>query len=145
MDVFYFIHALHYLTQISVNTISAGFNVIRRFHLNGKITNATDVIDCLWSLLRVWIILQCLLWQLAKTVNVYIYMIFFKNCYLITLFINHESGWKCPDQTASMTSAWKDFLSCRLPWKYTNWCLSPLKLWVSISLMARCTRYNIMW
>ena len=26
-----------------------------------------------------------------------------------------------------------------------NQCLSPLKLWVQIPLMARCTRYNIMW
>ena len=26
-----------------------------------------------------------------------------------------------------------------------NQCLSPLKLWVCIVLMARCTRYNIMW
>ena len=26
-----------------------------------------------------------------------------------------------------------------------NRCLSPLKLWVWILLMARCTRYNIMW
>jgi hypothetical protein len=25
------------------------------------------------------------------------------------------------------------------------WCLSPLKLWVRTSFMARCTRYNIMW
>ena len=38
-------------------------------------------------------------------------------------------------------------------WSYGCWiynylcsqCLSPLKLWVGISLMARCTRYNIMW
>ena len=26
-----------------------------------------------------------------------------------------------------------------------NQCLSPLKLWVPITFMARCTRYNIMW
>jgi hypothetical protein len=26
-----------------------------------------------------------------------------------------------------------------------NQCLPPLKLWVRIALMARCTRYNIMW
>jgi len=26
-----------------------------------------------------------------------------------------------------------------------NPCLSPLKLWVWIPLMVRCTRYNIMW
>jgi hypothetical protein len=26
-----------------------------------------------------------------------------------------------------------------------NRCLSPLKLWVWIPLMVRCTRYNIMW
>jgi hypothetical protein len=26
-----------------------------------------------------------------------------------------------------------------------NQCLSPLKLWVRTPLMARCTRYNIMW
>jgi len=38
-------------------------------------------------------------------------------------------------------------------WSYGSWiynhlcneCLSPLKLWVRISLMARCTRYNILW
>jgi len=38
-------------------------------------------------------------------------------------------------------------------WSYGSWiynylcnqCLSPLKLWVWIPLMARCTRYNIMW
>ena len=38
-------------------------------------------------------------------------------------------------------------------WSYGSWihkyrcneCLSPLKLWVRISLMARCIRYNIMW
>jgi len=26
-----------------------------------------------------------------------------------------------------------------------NQCLSPLMLWVRISLMARCTQYTIMW
>jgi len=26
-----------------------------------------------------------------------------------------------------------------------NQCLSPLKLWIISPLMARCTRYNIMW
>jgi len=26
-----------------------------------------------------------------------------------------------------------------------NQCISPLTLWVQISLMARCTRYSIMW
>jgi len=26
-----------------------------------------------------------------------------------------------------------------------NQCLLPLKLWVWIPFMARCTRYNIMW
>jgi len=38
-------------------------------------------------------------------------------------------------------------------WSYCSWiynylcnqCLSPLTLWVRIPLMARCTRYNIMW
>ena len=38
-------------------------------------------------------------------------------------------------------------------WMYRSWiynylcnqCLSPLKLWVLIFLMARCTWYNIMW
>jgi hypothetical protein len=38
-------------------------------------------------------------------------------------------------------------------WSYGSWihkyrcneCLSPQKLWVRISLMARCIRYNIMW
>ena len=38
-------------------------------------------------------------------------------------------------------------------WSYGSWiysylcnqCLSPLKLWVRIPLMARCTQYNIMW
>jgi hypothetical protein len=38
------------------------------------------------------------------------------------------------------------------PWSYASWiyiylcnqCLSPLKLWDRIPLMARCTRYNIM-
>jgi len=38
-------------------------------------------------------------------------------------------------------------------WSYGSWiynylcnqCLSPLRLWVWILLMARCTRYNIMW
>jgi hypothetical protein len=38
-------------------------------------------------------------------------------------------------------------------WSYGSWiynylcnqCLSPLKLWVWILLMVRCTRYNIMW
>ena len=38
-------------------------------------------------------------------------------------------------------------------WSYGSWiynylwnqCLSPLKLWVQIPLMARCTRYNFMW
>jgi len=37
-------------------------------------------------------------------------------------------------------------------WSYGSWirnylcnqCLSPLKLWVRIPLVARCTRYNIM-
>jgi len=26
-----------------------------------------------------------------------------------------------------------------------NRCLSPLMLWIRIPLVARCTRYNIMW
>jgi len=38
-------------------------------------------------------------------------------------------------------------------WTYGNWiynylcnqCLSPLKLWVRIPFMERCTRCNIMW
>jgi len=38
-------------------------------------------------------------------------------------------------------------------WLYGSWiysylchqCLLPLTLWVQILLMARCTRYNIMW
>jgi len=38
-------------------------------------------------------------------------------------------------------------------WSYGSWiynylcnqCLSPLKLWVRIPLMATCTRYKIMW
>ena len=38
-------------------------------------------------------------------------------------------------------------------WLYGSWiynslcnqCLSPLKLWVQIPLMARCTKYNIIW
>jgi hypothetical protein len=38
-------------------------------------------------------------------------------------------------------------------WSYGSWtynylcnhCLSPLKLWVRIEFMARCTRYNIKW
>jgi hypothetical protein len=38
-------------------------------------------------------------------------------------------------------------------WSYTSWiynylcnqCLSPLKLWVQIPLIARCTRYSITW
>jgi len=38
-------------------------------------------------------------------------------------------------------------------WLYGSWicnclcsqCLSPLKLWVRISLIVRCTRYNFMW
>ena len=38
-------------------------------------------------------------------------------------------------------------------WSYGSWiynyicnqCISPLTLWVRISLMASCTRYNIMW
>jgi len=38
-------------------------------------------------------------------------------------------------------------------WSYGTWiwnylcnrCLSPLKMWVQIPLIARCTRYNIMW
>ena len=40
-----------------------------------------------------------------------------------------------------------------LPWSYGSWIknylcnqsLSPLKLWVRTPLLARCTRYNIMW
>ena len=38
-------------------------------------------------------------------------------------------------------------------WSYGSWiynylcnqCISPLTLWVRIPLMARCTRYNVMW
>jgi hypothetical protein len=38
-------------------------------------------------------------------------------------------------------------------WSYGSWiynylcnqCLSPTKVWIRIPLMARCTRYNIMW
>jgi hypothetical protein len=39
------------------------------------------------------------------------------------------------------------------PWSYGSWiynylfsqCLSPLTFWIRTTLMARCTRYNIMW
>ena len=40
------------------------------------------------------------------------------------------------------------FWSTLTSWIYNymcNQCLSPLKLWVQILLMARCTWYNIMW
>jgi hypothetical protein len=44
---------------------------------------------------------------------------------------------------------WKE----SLPWSYGCWiynylcnqCLWPLKLWVRIPFMSKCTRYNIMW
>ena len=50
----------------------------------------------------------------------------------------------------------QDFNSFEGPlwsWSYGSWiynylcnqCLSPLKLWVRIPFMERCTRYNIMW
>jgi len=46
-----------------------------------------------------------------------------------------------------------DILTGTRSWSYgsriydymCNQCLSPLKLWVRILLMARCTGYNIMW
>jgi len=42
---------------------------------------------------------------------------------------------------------------CWLSWSYGSWIFnylcyqsqSPLKLWVRIPLMAKCTRYSIMW
>jgi hypothetical protein len=52
-----------------------------------------------------------------------------------------------------VVSYWKT-LNCPLwPWSYGSWiynylcnqCLSPLMLWFWILLIARCTRYNIMW
>jgi len=40
----------------------------------------------------------------------------------------------------------RDRMVVRLTTNYRcNQCLSPLKLWVWIPLMARCTWYNIMW
>ena len=49
-------------------------------------------------------------------------------------------------------SYWNSLLKGQ-PWSYGSWiynylcnqCLSPTKVWIRIPLMARCTRYNIMW
>ena len=44
-----------------------------------------------------------------------------------------------------ITRPWSCSYGCWI-YKYLyNECLSPLKLWVRIPLMAKCTRYNIMW
>jgi hypothetical protein len=48
------------------------------------------------------------------------------------IFISHHILKK------NVCQRWLILLDC-------NQCLSPLKLWVRISFMARCIRYNIMW
>jgi hypothetical protein len=49
--------------------------------------------------------------------------------------------WKWGGGGVVVVFVWK--LDSQLP--VCNQCLSPLKLWVQIPPMARCTRYNIMW
>jgi hypothetical protein len=54
------------------------------------------------------------------------------NQHIISFNIAWWSSWSSP------YGSWINNYLCNL-------CLSPLKLWVRISLMARCTRYNFMW
>jgi hypothetical protein len=53
----------------------------------------------------------------------------------------------------NVRATYTNFVTDGWSWSYGSWiynylcnpCLSPLMLWVRIPLMARCTRYNIMW
>jgi len=66
--------------------------------------------------------------------------------YNLTVNITNQFS-RCLGLTSS------NFLGSFWPWLYGSWiynylcnqCLSPLKLWVWIPFMVRCTLYNIMW
>ena len=150
--VSYFIHALHYLTQISVNTISARFNVFRRFHFIGKITNATDVIVYdLWWRCGEFFSVYCDSWlKRLLSVNVYIYIyiyICFKkkllpDCFAHQPWIWLEMSWLDCIYDLSMKGSSQLHVTMKV---HKLVPITTIKLWVSISFMARYTRYNIMW
>ena len=60
---------------------------------------------------------------------------------------------KCPYESFLLMISIAIILGLSLSWSFGSWinnylcnqCLSPLKLWVRIPFMTRCTRYNIMW
>jgi len=56
--------------------------------------------------------------------------------YIYTVTDQHVRGRRGLDRMVE--TSWIYYYIC-------NQCLSPLKLWVRTPLMARCTRYNIMW
>jgi hypothetical protein len=73
-------------------------------------------------------------------------------CKYVLILLNLFSSWIC------MKYLLPDFQNPTIKglswsWSYGSWiynylcnqCLSPLKLWAPIPLVARCTRYNIMW
>jgi hypothetical protein len=79
--------------------------------------------------------------QIINKLNKYI-------LFLYCILINYEFWY-----TFVILSFFATCLSFHRSWSHgslicnylCNQCLSPLKLWVRIPLMATCTRYNIMW
>jgi hypothetical protein len=73
--------------------------------------------------------------------TLYFYLSFYSMCVNMYLFMCniHIAIILNPNKEQSWSSG-----SCIYNY-LCNKCLSPLKLWVRIQLMARCIRYNIMW
>ena len=80
----------------------------------------TCVFICIKSIWSVYLMYDCILFVNVRTILINVYMI------------------ACPILgRRSYGSLIYNYLC--------NQCLSPLKLWVWIPLMQRCTRYNVMW
>ena len=63
-----------------------------------------------------------------------------------TLLLSNTLSWFCANQFLLLLL--KGVMWPHGSWIYNyicNQCIKPLKLWVWIPLMVRCTRYNIMW
>ena len=96
-----------------------------------------------WLHMKDWTLLKTKLAMLVSVLFSYIWHLFWTfwhKCNIHTLLVTMIF-------TCTLGLLWSS------SWSYGNWiynylcnqCLSPLKLWVRILLMARCTRYNLIW